>query len=260
MKAAKIVPIVFILIGILLNACAAAPSAPPASSGAGIEGQLLVSEVVFTGVIEGMDDTYWVIDGQTIQVDNAVVRDGPFVAGDTVKVEALVAADGSLTARRIESPSPADLAGTPASPVIASSTEMPLVFDDSRTEAFGTIEAITDTSVTIGGQTFPFMPGVEIKGLIGPGTVVKLHFFVSADGTLAVREIEVADPAQIGNANGNDDNSNANGDDDNSNSNSNEDNSNDDNGNGDDGNSGNSNDNDDDDDDDDNSNDSNDNG
>ena len=270
MKAIKFLRAVIILVGILLSACAAAPSSPSAPSNVGGD-KPLASDVVFTGVIESIDGNQWVINGQVIKVDSSVIRDGSFLVGDTVKVEAVVAADGSITAQRVKTPSAADLVEMTTSTPEASSTPQPLVFDDSGTEAFGTVESITDTSITIGGQTFTFAAGVEIKGEIVAGALVKLHFTVNPDGTLSVTEIEFADPSQIDNDNGNDDNSNDsnanddnsnddNGNDDNSNDDGN-DNTNDDNSNDDsnDDNDGNSND-DDDNDNDDNSNDSNDNG
>jgi hypothetical protein len=263
MKATKIFPVVLILMGILLSACAAGPSTPAAAEDNGIGDAPRITEIVFTGIIEGLDGDRWVINGQTVQVDASVVHGGPFIAGDTVKVEALVGDDGSVTAQRVESPSAVDLAQESAT--TASSTPGPLTFDHSGTEAFGTVESITDVSITIGGQTFPLAPGAEIKGAIAAGAFVKLHFTVNADGSLSVREVEIFDPALVGDSNSNDDNSNANSNDDNSNDNGsddngNDDNSNDDNGSDDDSNDDNGDNSNDDNDDDDNSNDDNDNG
>ena len=264
MKATKIFPAVLILIGILFSACTAAPSTAAAAQDNGSGDAPRITEIVFTGVIEGLDDDRWVINGQTVQVDASVVQGGPFIAGDTVKVEALVGDDGSVTAQRVESPSAVDLAQ--ASATAASSVPGPLAFDDTGTEAFGTVEAITDDSITMGGQTFPFAPGAEIKDAITAGAFVKLHFTINADGSLSVREVEIVNATQVGDDNSNDDNSNANSNDDNSNDdngsddNGNDDNSNDDNGNDDDSNDDNGDNSNDDDDDDDNSNDDNDNG
>jgi hypothetical protein len=267
MKSTTFFPAILILIGILLSACAATPAAPSAAPAGGEgSGEPLVTEIAFTGVIEGIDNGQWVVSGQTVKVDPAAVQGGPFVAGDTVKVEARVEADGSLTAQRVESPSAADLASTSTAVPSASSPDFPLTFDDSGTEAFGTVDVMTDTSITVAGQTFSFAPGAEIKGIITAGTFVKLHFIVNADGSLSVREVEISDPALVGADNSNDDNSNANtnddnGNDDNSNDdNGNDDGSNDDNGNDDDSNDDNGGNSNDDDSDDDNSDDDNDNG
>lgn len=272
MKAIKFLRAVIVLFGLVLSACApAAVSTSPANVGSGKP----VSEVVFTGVIESINGDQWVINGQTVTVDSSVVRDGSFKVGDTIKVEASVAADGSVVAQRVETPSADDLAqmddnsadGTPSaiddnsnadnsnsdnsnsSVPMPGSTPQPLTFDDSGTEATGTVDAISDTSITIGGQTFTLAPGAEVKGVIVPGALVKLHFTVNADGTLSVTEIEITDPSQIGDDNSNDDNSNdgnSNSDDvndDNGNdSNSNDDHGNDSNSNDDHGNDSNSND------------------
>lgn len=227
MKSIKILGGMMILAGILLSACA--PSASPAAPANGGGGKSL-SDITFTGVIESMTGDQWTINGQVVKVDPSVLQDGPYAVGDTVTVEAVVDTDGSVIAQRVEIPSAADVAAISTSTAGTSSTApQGPVFDDSGTEAVGIVEAITDTSITVNGQTFTFVPGVEIKGEILPGALVKLHFIVNVDGSLSVREIEFADPLLAGNdGNVNDDNSN----DDNSNdSNSNDDDGNDDNSN-----------------------------
>ena len=269
MKTFKLLSSVIVLFGLLLSACAPA-AAPVATEAANVGGGKPVSSVVFTGVIESMSGDQWVINGQTITVDASVLRDGTFMVGDTVKVEASVAEDGSVTAQRVETPSADDLAQSGSSSSDDSSddnasssndntsmddnastndnsstddnsnTSVPqaLTFDDSGDEAYGTVDSLTDTSITIAGQTFPLAPGVEIKGAIVPGALVKVHFTVNADGTLSVSEIEIADPSDVLDDNSNDDNSND--------DNINDDNGNDDDSNDDDSNDDNSNSNDDD--------------
>src|SRR5512145_1360033 len=101
MKAFKILRGLVLLGGILLSACAAAPASQPAADTSNTASSGFVSEVAFTGVIENMDGDQWVVSGQTIQVDPSVVQDGPFLVGDTVKVEALQAEDGTVTVRRV---------------------------------------------------------------------------------------------------------------------------------------------------------------
>lgn len=230
MKTIKFLRAFIVLLGLVLGACA--PAALPSAQPANVGGGKAVSEVIFTGIIESMDGNQWVIDGQTVTVDSSVLKDGPFAVGDTVKVEAAVAEDGSVTAQRVETPSAADLAGDSPAPTEAPTsapsdgTVQSLVFDDSGNEAFGTLETLTDTSITVGGQTFTLAAGAEINGQLEPGAFVKLHFATNADGTLSVTEVEIADPSQVDD-NSNDDNSN----DINGNDNSNDDNGNDDNGN-----------------------------
>jgi hypothetical protein len=109
MKRIKFLQAVIVLVGLLLSACA--PAAAPSANSANVGGGKAVTQVTFTGVIESMDGDQWVVESQSITVDPSVVRDGAFVVGDTVKVEALIAADGSLVAQRVETPSASDLAG-----------------------------------------------------------------------------------------------------------------------------------------------------
>jgi hypothetical protein len=238
MKAFKFLRIVLLLGGILLSACTAAPANQNTTS-AGSDKPL--TEVVFTGMIESMNGNQWVVNGQTITVDSSTMQDGSFLVGDTIKVQARVAADGTVTAKSVESPSAADLAESATSTPGPAVTETSIVFDNNSNEAIGAVEAITDTSITIGGLTYTFSPGAELKGTIVVGTLVKLHFVTNADGTLSVSQVEVANPAEAGNNNGTDDNSNGtnvndnssndNSDDTNVNDNSSDDNSSDDNSN-----------------------------
>src|SRR6266496_1492988 len=214
MKTIQFLRASILLIGILLSACA-----PSANSSAPVHvgGGKVQPDVIFTGAIESMTGDQWVVNGQTLKVDQSVLRDGPFVVGDTVKVEAAVADDGSVTAQRVETPSAADLVEMSTSTPEPSATSMPdgstaPGFDANGNEAFGAVDSITDSSITLNGQTFNFASGVEIKGQIVAGATVKLHFTTNADGTLSVREIEIADPTQIGDDNAdhdlNDDNGN----------------------------------------------------
>ena len=89
-----------VLASLLIGACAGA-SAPASFPGGGKVDAALVD---FTGVIESINGDQWVVGGQTITVDPAIVRDGPYKVGDTIKVEAQVEADGSVVVTRVEAP------------------------------------------------------------------------------------------------------------------------------------------------------------
>jgi hypothetical protein len=107
-KISRSVLALFVLASLLLGACAgAAASSSPAGS------KVQASSVAYTGTIESINGSQWVVNGQTITVDPAVVKDGPFNVGDLVKVEVQVNADGSVTVTRIEVPSAGDLADLP---------------------------------------------------------------------------------------------------------------------------------------------------
>ncbi|HXF85745.1 MAG TPA: DUF5666 domain-containing protein [Anaerolineales bacterium] len=266
MNTIRIIRVIVVVLGLLLSACGA-PATQSDTISAG-NGKPLSSEFVFTGVIESMSGDQWVINGQTVKVDASVVRDGSFQPGDIVKVEGQVEADGTIVALRIETPTAADLA-TPTGGLVFDDDD---ANDDGEREAFGVVDAITADSITIGGQTFSFLPDAEIKDQIAPGDFIKVHLVVTADGTLLVREVELFDRTRLDNDNDDEDdnmNQNDNGndnDDDDRDDNENQNENDDDNGNqndnsNDDDDNGNQNENDndnDDDDDDDNSNNDND--
>lgn len=102
--------LVMAVAAMLLNACGAvaAHNLPVAPVAAKVDASI----IAYTGVIESMDGNQWVVNGQTLVVDPAVVRDGPFQVGDTVKIEGIVNPDGSFTVSSIEAPDASDLAGS----------------------------------------------------------------------------------------------------------------------------------------------------
>lgn len=113
MKKQFVITTVVVLLAYVLSACGGALPATelPASDQAAVKVQAV--EVAFTGVVEAMSGSDWTVNGQVLAVDPAVVRDGPFQVGDTIKVEGTVNTDGSLSISRVEAPSAADLANLP---------------------------------------------------------------------------------------------------------------------------------------------------
>jgi hypothetical protein len=99
----------FLLVAYLLSACTGAPGAVPAADTSAGSDKPLAHPVTYVGVIDGIAGDQWTINGVTVTVDPAVVRDGPFNVGDQVKVEGVVNQDGSVTVSRVETPSQADL-------------------------------------------------------------------------------------------------------------------------------------------------------
>ena len=253
-KLSYVLVLVLALTAMLVSACGGSAATDSTAVGGG---KPQASPVEFTGVIESINGDQWSINGQTITVDPAVVRDGPFGVGDTVKVEVQVQTDGSMVVNRVESPSAADNSNDVNSNDVNSNdansndansnsngndnTNDGLVIDNSNTEAFGKVDSITLDTVVIAGQAFTIANGAEFKNQIQAGNFVKVHFLLNADGTMSITQIEIWDPALVdGNGNSN---SNTNSNDDNGNaSNSNDDNGNASNSNDDNGNDSNSND------------------
>jgi hypothetical protein len=256
-----LVPVI-VLVTLFVSACTAAPAASGGD-------KVSASPVEFTGVIESINGNQWVVNGQMITVDPSVVGNGPFVVGDTVKVEVKVQTDGSILVTRVEAPvatgnsndsnsndvnsNDANGNDTNSNDANANSSNSNdnggLVMDNSNSEAFGTVESITTDTVVIGGQTFTLTNGAQLTSQIQAGDFVKVHFQLNADGTMTIIEIQTWDPAQVSNDNsnsntsidnnGNSSNANSNGNEDgnnsndsNSNSDDHESNSNDDSGSG----------------------------
>ncbi len=227
-KLSRILIPMLVLATLLISACAGAAAPVSTSGGSKVD----AAPVEFTGMIESINGNQWTVGGQVITVDPSVVGDGPFIVGDTIKVEAEVQQDGSIVVTRVESPTANDNSNDANSNDVNSNDSNSnddnsnggLVFDNSGTEAFGTVDGITTDTVVIGGQTFTISNGTQFKDQIQAGDFVKVHFLFNVDGTLSITEIETWDPALVNgddsnsnsglDDNGNDDNGNDSGDDD----------------------------------------------
>ena len=219
------------------------------------------TEVVFTGTVEAMDGTQWLISGQQVDVEGSSI-DANIQVGDIVRVEANVSGDGSVLAVKIESSGSDDTGANDnsandnsgnANDDNANSNDANSNDDNSNDngnandngndnsntsgteqEVSGVVQAIGTGTITIDGVTYNLTDSTEFKDAIAVGDQVKIHVVANADGTLTIREVEKVSGTSIGNDNGNSNDDNSNGDDSNHNSNddnSNDDDSNDDNGN-----------------------------
>lgn len=128
-------------------------------------------KVEFTGVVEAIGDS-WDIDGQVVAITDQTEIEDSVGLGDLVKVEALRANDGSLTALEIES----------ADEVSDS---------DESAEFTGRVEIMESTSWTVDGWVVAITDQTEIQGDIGVGDLVKVEALRAADGTLAAKEISL---------------------------------------------------------------------
>jgi hypothetical protein len=239
-----------ILAAYVLSACGGAAPAvsQPSSNPSSVDApKVLAVEVAFSGTVESMNGNQWVVDGKTVTVDPQTAADVVQV-GDLVRVQGKVNQDGTVASTRVQN-ALAPSAGAPAAAAAGFNpggypdpTQTPPPSTGGEGEIFGVIEAMTDTTVTIGGVVYQLTNFSEVKGLLGVGVEVKIHFVTNPDGTLTIREIELrSSGGGDGNANGNsnaNENGNGNGNDNtnvngNGNGNGNDDNTNvNDNGNG----------------------------
>jgi hypothetical protein len=129
-------------------------------------------KVEFRGVVESVGD-FWIIDGKTVAItDQTEIKDGVGL-GDLVKVEALRADDGSLTAIEIEWADDAASSG------------------ETEVEFSGRVELLGTAAWTVEGWVVAITDQTEIEGGIGLGDLVKVEALRAADGTLTAREISL---------------------------------------------------------------------
>ena len=119
-------------------------------------------EVRFTGVLEATGPSAWQLSGQVVRLTSATeIRDNPQV-GQTVEVRALRAADGTLTALRIE---PEDdgpsAANTPEPGDDGGNSGGQSGGDEQRWE--GPLDAINGSTWIIAGQAVTVNGSTEIR-------------------------------------------------------------------------------------------------
>lgn len=232
----------------VLSACTGV--APAANANQGQDDQ--PQQVVFTGTVEAMGGGEWTISGQVVTVTGTTTVDATIMVGTNVRVEAVVDQNGVVTAVSIETAGAddpnananandsngnddngndananANTNGDDNSNSNANGNDNGNGNDSAltgtETEVTGKVDAISSTSITIGGLVYDLSTKTEFKGVIAVGDMVKAHVITSAEGKQTIREIEKLSGTSIGgnsNDNGNDDHGgNSNSSDDNGNSN-----------------------------------------
>ena len=113
MKQYRTVSVVLMLAAMLLSACGAV-SPPGGQSASPMGGAKAEVDIILTGIIESMNGTQWVVNGQPFTVEYAVVHNGPYKISDVVKVEGNFQFDGSVLASSVGTPGANDLASATA--------------------------------------------------------------------------------------------------------------------------------------------------
>ncbi len=137
-----------------------------------------LGELEFVGILESIGETQWMVNGLALQVGPGTEFKTNLQPGDLVKVHAVVGEGGILTAREIE----------------PTTDDHP---DDSSDrvgefEFVGLVESMDGQTWTVGGQQLALVAGSEIDDQIAVGSLVKVHTIPQPDGSLVVREIELA--------------------------------------------------------------------
>lgn len=129
-------------------------------------------ELIIKGVLEMVDGDFFIIGGQRITVADAVVEAGVAI-GVKVEVYASVADDGTWVARKVE---------------LDDDDFDDSSDDDAEFEIRGTLEAIGDDSIVVGGRSI-VITSAELKDPLVLGVLVKVKL-IDVNGVLVAREVE----------------------------------------------------------------------
>ncbi len=103
---------IVVLVAYMLSACGVSGLQAAVAQEQFVE-DIQSQDVAYTGLIQAINGSQWTINGVEVTVEPSVVQGGPFIVGDTVKVEGMVSSDGGLVVVQVESPSAADLSDLP---------------------------------------------------------------------------------------------------------------------------------------------------
>ena len=132
--------------------------------------------VEFSGKVESIGTDAWVIAGRRVKITSTTEIKGSPAVGDTVKVEALLASDGTLTALEI------------------GKVDQPPAGE--HVEFAGKVESEGMDAWVISGRRVKITSTTEIKGSPAVGDTVKVEALLAADGTLTAIEIKKIDQPQ----------------------------------------------------------------
>jgi hypothetical protein len=168
---------------ILLEPTEEASSTPEADATPGTE------DYEFIGIVNAMGGGAWTINDNTVTImDQTEIKDA-ITVGDTVKVEARVSLDGTITAKEIKLALSEDLS--------PSGDNHGEAQDGMEVKLHGTIEAYSPASITVNGKAIALLPSTEINGVLVVGADVEVEASLNADGTLNTKSIEVESNSAI---------------------------------------------------------------
>jgi hypothetical protein len=163
-----------LLLATSIHTASIAFGAQPASPAA--QTSTRTGEVEIEGTLTSYQGTTMVVAGLSIDVSRAEIQRG-LVVGDWVKVHATRVANGNWVAREVERETLED--------------------DDNAAghlEMFGTVDALSTTSITVSGMTF-LLNNTEFQGAIAVGSSVKVEFNL-VNGQAVAREVKLALPGE----------------------------------------------------------------
>lgn len=136
--------------------------------------QRSVGEFEFFGTISSLSGTSVTVNGRVYDISSAELHTS-LTVGLQVKVHAIQNAAGVWVAREVEAWNGQQFD------------------DDGETELFGTVTALSATTITVDGLVFD-LSRAELKTAIAVGDFVKLHVILDASGVWVAREVEDWNP------------------------------------------------------------------
>jgi hypothetical protein len=141
------------------------------------------TSLTFSGEVENQSQANWSVDGRQVAITSNTEIEGDIQVGDRVEVNALQAADGTLTAvqiKRAESGGDTEEDGSED-------------HSGSEFEFSGRVESISSSRWIIDGRVVAIDSQTEINGSPEVGDQVKVKVFTKSDGSLQAVKIEKGD-------------------------------------------------------------------
>ncbi len=143
----------------------------------------------FVGVVNAMAAGTWTINDKTVTItDQTEIKDA-IILGKTVKVEARVAIDGTISATQIKLATSEDFT--------TQGDSQDGEHDAIEVKVSGSVETYSDTSITVNGQVIALLPSTKIEGVLAMGAQVEVEATMGADGTLRAQSIEVKSDTSV---------------------------------------------------------------
>lgn len=120
------------------------------------------NQFTLTGVVEGMEDSAWTVNGQTIVLSETTQLDEGIAVDDTVLVEGVILQDGTLQAERIR--------------LMEASLGLPFDFT-------GVVQTTGDEFWTVSGVEIAIDESTSIDADLVAGELVQVQGWIQEDGT-----------------------------------------------------------------------------
>jgi len=137
----------------------------------GVMAQTTTGEVEVVGAIEALGTNTLTVNGLLVDISSAEINTA-LQLDLTVKVEGVLASDGTITARQVNA------------------VDQGILPDEA--EFVGVVDRFDGNTLVVGGIAFD-VSGAEISGDIAVGATVKVHARLLEDGTWTAREVETED-------------------------------------------------------------------